>query len=55
MVKHKGLCPSLKKSVEFDVNEVIELKTELCSLKNKNLEADKKRRADVQAKTQVIQ
>ncbi len=27
MVKHKGLCPSLKKSVEFDVNEVIELKT----------------------------
>ena len=27
MVKHKGLCPSLKRSVEFDVNEVIELKT----------------------------
>ena len=27
MVKHKGLCPSLKKSVEFDVNEIIELKT----------------------------
>ena len=27
MIKHKGLCPSLKKSVVFDVNEVIELKT----------------------------
>jgi hypothetical protein len=27
MVKHKGLCPSLKKSVEFDVKEIIELPT----------------------------
>jgi len=27
MVKFTGLCPSLKRSVEFDVNEVIELKT----------------------------
>ena len=27
MVKFKGLCPSLKKSVEFDVTEIIELPT----------------------------
>ena len=27
MVKHKGLCPSLKKSVEFDVKEIIEIPT----------------------------
>ena len=27
MVKHKGLCPSLKKSVEFDVKEIVEIPT----------------------------
>ncbi len=27
MVKHKGHCPSLKKSVEIDVKEIIELPT----------------------------